>query len=281
MMPELANRAVYQAFLPPMTRDRAHVWKFSREYGGRRPLHFHAEPELNLVVNGAATFRIGETVVDATKGDLLAFPPGQEHALLRTSEDVYLFAIGMDAKLSAEVLRENRQHTAAPMHLKLDSRDFSALLKRASSLVDCDEADPRVAELWEQANWLRQRQMVLHNRPMHVFVHRALSILSENLDWDSERVARSARAHASELSRYFHRDLNMTFVKYRSRLRLLRLIELMDKNGGSMNASAIAAGFGSYSQCHRVFQAELGCSPRQFFQSGYRVQMQQLYEVDD
>lgn len=40
---------------------------------------------------------------------------------------------------------------------------------------------------------------------------------------------------------------------------------------------AIAAGFGSYSQGHRIFQSELGCAPRRFFLAGERERMQQAY----
>ncbi len=279
-MSEMAGRALYQAFLSPHARDLAHVWKFSLEFGGRRPLHFHAEPELNLVVSGWATFRVGDSTVDACKCDLLAFPAGQEHALLRASSDVYLFAIGMDAGFSAEILRDHRQHAAAPMHLTLTSRDFASVVNRASAAVDRDGTDQLAAELWEQASWLRQRNMTYHDKPMHVVVHRALSVIAENPHWDCERVARASRTQASELSRYFHRDLRMTFVKYRSRVRLMRLIRLMDERESSLTSAATAVGFGSYSQCHRVFQSELGCSPREFFAAGIRERMQQRYEPD-
>lgn len=275
-----APRALFQAFLPPRERDQSHVWKFSLEFGGRRPIHFHSEPELNLIVSGEGTFRVGESMLEARKGDLLAFPPGQEHALLRASSDIYLFAIGMSQDLSADVLRENRQHIAAPMHLRLAPGDFESLIHRASLVVDRNNVDPLVAELWHQANWLRQRDMAQHERPMHVIVRRALSILSEHPQWNSERIACASQTQTSELSRYFHRDLSMTFVKYRSRLRLLRLIRLMDEGGQGLKSAATVAGFGSYSQCHRVFQTELGCSPSQFFQAGLRTQMQQAYELD-
>lgn len=272
--------ALFQAFLPTGAQNRAHVWKFSWEFGGRRPCHFHSEPELNLVISGTATFRIGEATVDAHKGDLIAFPPGQEHALLRTSPDVYLFAIGMDAALSAEALRDNWAHAALPIHLRLSSHDLASLVERCSAIVDRDGVDHLAAELWEQAHWLRQRQAHAHMAPLHVFVRRALSVLSEHPDWDCARVAHASRAHITELSRYFHRDLGMTFVKYRSRLRLLRLIHLMDEGGTNLTSSAITAGFGSYSQCHRVFQAMLGCSPRLFFHAGLREQMQLTYQPD-
>jgi AraC-like DNA-binding protein len=86
------------------------------------------------------------------------------------------------------------------------------------------------------------------------------------------------RTAGSEISRYFHRDLGMTFVHFRTRLRLLRLIHLMDRADIALGVAADAAGFGSYSQCHRVFRAELGCSPQRFFHSGLRQEMQQAYD---
>jgi AraC-like DNA-binding protein len=43
-----------------------------------------------------------------------------------------------------------------------------------------------------------------------------------------------------------------------------------------LTRAASLAGFGSYSQCHRTFQSELGCAPRKFF-SGIREQMQLTY----
>jgi AraC-like DNA-binding protein len=61
-------------------------------------------------------------------------------------------------------------------------------------------------------------------------------------------------------------------------LRLLRLIGLMDGGSMTLAAAAESSGFGSYSQCHRIFQAELGCSPRRFFHAGLREQMQRAYD---
>ena len=89
-----------RAFSPSWSQSRSHVWKFSWEHGGRRPVHFHVEPELNLIAAGTATFRVGETQITASRGDLLAFPPGQNHALLEASPDIYLFAIGADPEFS-------------------------------------------------------------------------------------------------------------------------------------------------------------------------------------
>ena len=253
------------------------MWKFSWQYGGRRPLHFHAEPELNLVLAGNATFRIGETVIHSTSGDLLAFPPGLEHELLETSPDIYLFACGMAPTLSSIVLRGDPKLWAMPLQVRLPNADFKAIVARAEAIVDKSGIEHDAAELWEHAHWLRERESNNTSKTMHVIVRRALALMTEHPEWDCERVAEHARVHACEVSRYFHRDLGMTFVKYRTRMRLLRFVGLIDEGRENLMQTAEEAGFGSYSQCHRVFQSELGCQPRQFFQLGFRERMQLVY----
>ncbi len=277
-MGNVPNRALHQSFLPAAGPARAHVWKFSLEYGGRRPRHFHAEPELNLVVAGSATFGIGEAVVRASAGELLGFPPGQDHVLLETSPDLYLFAIGMDPSFSSEVLRAERDSVALPLHIRLAPSDFRTLLARSAAIVDQDGVDQPSAELWELASWLRRRNAGHLDGAMHVLTRRTLSLLADAPNLDRDLLARKLRASPFAISRYFHHDVGMTLVKYRARLRLLRFIRLVDRGNDNLAAAANAAGFGSYSQCHRVFQGELGCAPKQFFFSGLRQQMQWTYE---
>jgi hypothetical protein len=50
----------------------------------------------------------------------------------------------------------------------------------------------------------------------------------------------------------------------------------VDRGQYDLMTAASAAGFGSYAQCHRTFQSELGCAPRRFF-SELRDQMQLAY----
>lgn len=274
----MASPVLHQAFLPA-TRDRvdAYVWKYSLEHGGRRPRHFHAEPELNLVVNGWAEFGVGETTLRVGKGDLIGFPAGQDHVLLDTSPDVFLFAIGMTPMLASEVLNGPAGEASVPLHLRLDAEELQELTRRAEQAVDRLGMEQPCAELWEQVHWLGRRRPEGRNGALHVLTKRALQLVSESPDLGLEAVARSAKSIPSEVSRYFHRDLGMTFVRYRTRLRLLRFMGLVDEHRGNWNTAAIAAGFGSYSQCHRSFQAELGCSPRAYFSSGLRQEMQQVY----
>lgn len=112
---------------------------------------------------------------------------------------------------------------------------------------------------------------------MHVSTRRTLELLDEDATLGLEALAQQARTLPSEVSRYFHRDLGIPLVRYRARLRLMRFVRLVDAGAHNLMTSASEAGFGSYSQCHRVFQSELGCAPREFFALGGRDRMQAAY----
>jgi AraC-like DNA-binding protein len=67
--------------------------------------------------------------------------------------------------------------------------------------------------------------------------------------------------------------MGVTLGAYRTRLRLLKFVEAVDAGADSLLSAALEAGFGSYSQCHRVFHRTLGCAPRAFFGTSLRRQM--------
>ena len=272
------RRAIHQGFLPTAGRSRAFVWKYTPVNWGRRPRHFHIEPELNLIASGRATFGIGETVVTVSEGDLLGFPAAQDHVLIDASPDLYLFAVGMEPTFSSEVLRAQPDDVMLPIRLRLAPDDFRALVGRASAIVDRNEVEQPCAELWEQAHWLGRRRTGRSITTMHVLTRRSLCAVNRAPDLELQSLSAQLNTADSEISRYFHRDVGMTFARYRTRLRLLRLILLMDLGGTTLMSAAQASGFGSYSQCHRIFQAELGCSPRDFFHAGLREHMQQAYD---
>ena len=267
------RRAIHQNFLPPGDHH-AFVWKYSESIGGRRPCHFHAEPELNLVVHGSATFGIGESVVTVSAGELIAFPSAQDHALLYSSPDLYLYALGLSASYSADALANE---PSLPLHVQLDEGELRPLLAKAADIVDRPGTDQLGAELWQRVHWLARRAPPRSARGPHVLTRRTLQLLGKAPELGLTALAAQLRAHPTEVSRHFHRDMGITLVRYRTRLKLLQLIQLVDSGKAELMTAANHAGFGSYSQCHRAFQAELGCSPRQFFFSGLRDGMQRSY----
>jgi AraC-like DNA-binding protein len=276
-MDALEPRALYQGFLPDRGQ-RAFVWKHAASTGGRRPRHFHEEPELNLVVRGSATFGVGSRAVRVSAGELLAFPAGQDHALLDASPDLYLYAIGLDAAFSREVLGA-RAEPVVPLHVRLEPEDLEAVSDRAAAIVDRSHVSELGAELWERAHWLGRRGAPRGAAAPHVLTRRTLKVLESSAELGLDSIAQELRTHSSEISRYFHRDFGMPLVRYRTRLRLLSFIRLLDdENERDFTSAASAAGFGSYSQCHRAFWVEFGCAPRRFF-SGVCEQMQLTYAL--
>jgi AraC-like DNA-binding protein len=249
---------------------RGHVWHHVP--ATRRPRHFHAEPELNLIAGGHAVFGFGAATLSVSAGDLLWWPPGQDHVLLDATPDLDLYVIGVTPAFSEHVLAgQPSGASTGAARLRLDRRTLARL--RAACGAQSADADPasverHVGDLWRETNGLRAR--IPDHHPLTV---RALSSLLGRPDLKRAELARLIRGNESEVSRHFHRDIGLTLVAYRTRLRLIRFIQLVEGGDRGFLAAAIDAGFGSYSQCHRAFQQAFACPPRVFFGTGVSDEM--------
>lgn len=261
---------LYQPF-PMLARSRAQVWTYAPNY--RRPRHFHAEPELNVIAGGSATFRVGGRVLTLGAGDVLGFAPGQDHELVGGSRDLVLFAIGLRRELGNDVLRRSPTALLEPFQARLQADALRELVRHCASSTGQAGADGAVAELWERTQAACRRDRVSAS---HALTRRALAALNRAPELDREQLASETRACVSEVGRYFQRDLGLTLVAYRARVRLLRFVERVDA-GSSFTAAALDAGFGSYSQCHRVFSDAFACTPREFFQPAKRRRIEDAF----
>jgi AraC-like DNA-binding protein len=66
------------------------------------------------------------------------------------------------------------------------------------------------------------------------------------------------------LVRVFKAEMGISMVDYRNRMRLERFTALLDTGRQNLLEAALAAGFGSYSQFHRVFRALRHVTPREY-----------------
>lgn len=265
--------AIYQPF-PMLPGRRGQIWRYAPEY--RRPRHFHREPELNLVVAGTARFGTGNVTLPVAAGDLLCWPPGCDHELLDASADFDLFVFALTPELCARLLTQRSAPVlSGPLTVRLGEAETAELHARLAAPVLTSEAavaEEHVARLWVDAHELRSKQQ----RPDNL-ARRVLRSLLQHPELGRGERASLVRAHPSELSRAFHRELGLTLGAYRTRLRLLRFIELVDSGRYSLLAAALEAGFGSYSQCHRAFRAAFGCMPRAFFGVERRRDMEDVF----
>jgi len=93
---------------------------------------------------------------------------------------------------------------------------------------------------------------------------RAAHLLYANPSEDRRVLAKALGTTADTLGRAFKATLGESLRDYRNRLRLSRFLALVEPNGGNLLQAALDAGFGSYAQFHRVFRAQLSCSPIEY-----------------
>jgi AraC-like DNA-binding protein len=98
-------------------------------------------------------------------------------------------------------------------------------------------------------------------------VSAACSMLAKDPTMGGKQIAANLQISLSRLARVFKSQLGMSLVEYRNRLRLERFALLVDQGRTNLMGAALAAGFGSYAQFHRVFRAMRKGTPRQYLRS--------------
>jgi len=234
---------------------RAQAWRHQPAF--RRPRHFHAEPELNVICRGSALIGLGYSVLRMGPGEVVLFHPGQDHVLLDATPDLQMWVVALRTDLAAQACDSLAR--AASVSCRLAPATLSDLEETLADLAGVNDAstlDVRLASLFNEAH--------AHLTANHVLSRRALQEVNANPKLQGSVLAQRLGVDQSVLSRHFHEDLAMTFVSYRARQRAMAFVQRVD-SGLTLTRAAIEAGFGSYAQCHRVFTQALGCSPNRYF----------------
>ena len=94
-----------------------------------------------------------------------------------------------------------------------------------------------------------------------------VAMLARDPAMGGKQIAAKLDISLSRLARVFKAEMGMSLVEYRNRLRLDRFAVLLDKGRTNLLEAALAAGFGSYAQFHRVFRALRHMTPREYLHS--------------
>jgi AraC-like DNA-binding protein len=95
------------------------------------------------------------------------------------------------------------------------------------------------------------------------WVRSVLRALEENPRSSGESLARQLSISAGHLARSFKAEVGVSLVEYRNRLLMDRFFVAIERGNGNLLAAALEAGFGSYTQFHRVYKRMFGSSPRE------------------
>jgi AraC-like DNA-binding protein len=244
------------------------LWRY-RNRGHRWVMHRHRELEVNLVLRGRAAYLMADGRHELATDHLLFLFPAQEHLLLDESPDFMMWGmvIAPEAVASSAVGARATLGEADPprsCHWRLAparARALAELWSGSAALARADTFNRALPVLlcaaWDEGDALPPGL----GTPVHPAVERAARRLAADPGLDGRALARLAGLSGPRLSRLFHREMGTTVVAYRNRIRLERLRELLQDPRQDLLAAALAAGFGSYTQCHRVVRALTGGPP--------------------
>jgi AraC-like DNA-binding protein len=91
---------------------------------------------------------------------------------------------------------------------------------------------------------------------------RVLRELEEDPSVTGEQLARQLSISPGHLGRSFKAEMGLSLVDYRNQRLLDRFLFAIERGDGNLLAAALEAGFGSYTQFHRVYKKAFGASPR-------------------
>jgi len=276
--------------LRPETRTGA-IWHYSPEHP-KLP-HFHGQLEFLVVKRGRLVERIGGRLYHAHAQQLVWHVPGLAHDLVDASSDLQFRIVHIEPALVAAVASagllaglEGGRHdvfAAWPLELgryvagrpviELQRRDYDALLN------DCEERSDETGVFIDatartkralRSAWCATRTDHDDLQP-NSLVELACGLLIEDASLDRRQLCRQLDVSGGYLSRRFAAELAITLQEQRARLRVLRFLALA-MSGRNWLEAALSAGFGSYSQLHRVFVRLVGMSPRKYLSHGGRNQ---------
>lgn len=233
----------------------------------RRPRHFHHEPEINLVVRGAAHLGVGDRELALEGGQAVVLQPGQDHELLGATEDLDLYVFAVRPELAARNWAVFGAGGGLAQVLPADLARLEELLRALGQVSSPEALETALANAWSSV--VRAAEL-----PPAVARRACAAVHADPAVAGAELAARLSTT-PSELSRAFRRSFGTPLVEYRARVRLLRFVQLVD-SGRSLTDAALSADFGSYAQCFRVFERALGCSPSEYFAGARRELDQRL-----
>lgn len=243
-----------------------------REQAPRRVHDHQRELELNLLLRGGCRYLVDGQRVDLVPGHLLWLTPGRHHLLVDADADSELWVAmvhlpSLRRRSPQAPLPAMTAASAAPVRLlpREQARALGALLRTAATHPDPARRDAAlvlaVLQGWE--DFSAAASATTATAAVHPAVSRAAALIAADPCLERSVVVRACGLSTAALGRAFRRCLGLDLTAYRQRCRLDRFLELRaEQPGRTLLWCALAAGFGSYAQFHRVHRRLLGRSPR-------------------
>jgi AraC-like DNA-binding protein len=242
--------------------------------GYHHPRHRHEGLEFNLVVSGRGHYEVDGKRYALGVGSLLWLYPEQNHHAEERSDDFEMWIVVLlpdliDRACSSTAHQQLSARTPAGEQCRVidwkDTRRLDQELARIrqSSSTDFHRAGLAYSLLdaWEsfEGSGAGPADSIVSPE-----VHASMRLLAQDPAMSRETLSQRVGLSPAVLSRQFSEQLGVNLVTYRQRLRLEHFVALASEGRYTLLDACFRAGFGSYAQCHRVFQETMGCSPREY-----------------
>jgi AraC-like DNA-binding protein len=275
------------------------VWPFDRAY--IRPPHFHGQVELLLIRSGAATIHVGARSERLRVGQVCWILPCLPHVMSDFSPDFDMWVVELEAPIVGACWRALTAGGCATTAAEAfggvaslgerlagrlvadvphdEARQLSELAQRVWSAPSADGVRGMLRALCDLA--LRVTLPGVGPSRASSLTDLASCLLLASPLLDRRSLAIDLGVSEGFLSRSFGRDMGASFVEQRARSRVAHFLALVGDGCRNLLEAALDAGFGSYSQFHRVFTRVAGVRPRDYFTSGrYRLQLYVAGDLD-
>jgi len=251
--------------------------------------HWHAQVEVNFVVQGFVHYIMGDHDIRLEAGDLCLFWGGQPHQLDDKSEDafyagahlplVHFFRLRLPADVPSRLMQGAVLVTSATD--EADPVNF-ARWYRSARQGSAAEAQHVVDELLLRIERVRfepyrivgecesVRESETADQQSSRAVARICDFIAANFlhDIDSMDIAAAADLHPKYAMSVFKKSTGMTMNEYVTLLRLSYAQAQLLQDGASVLHVAMESGFGSLSAFNKAFRKIAGKSPSDFRRDG-------------
>ncbi len=244
------------------------------------PMHHHAELEVNVVVDGTATYVMNMRRYDLTPGSIVWLFPNQDHLLLQQSPDYVMWIAVFKPALIGSLCSGNdtwplRQADPAGhfcRRLNAERTGWLAMLFR--ELLDAipNETYFNVGlgfALLAAWSGYQSADDLGEGHDIHPAVEQAARLVHNSAEpLGLTEIARRVGLSPTHLCRLFKLQMGLSLVAFRNGQCIDRFVRLYAHGRRrTMIDAAMEAGFGSYTQFYRVFTKHMGCTPGRYRQT--------------
>lgn len=248
------------------------------------PSHWHNEAEFTIAQKDGCKYRVGDTLHNLNKGDILLVWPRELHEIVYVPEGGSTFI-----QFSSDLLENNLDIVSmfkfmTEFHHIECSKEPELTKKIADKLDEIKEIiinEPHFSETRSKLIiydiMLLIGEYVIHEKQLQLgsprlsdaswkHIHEACSYISEHSadSLTQTEVASHIGLSPYYFSRLFREYMQMTFPAYLSGIRVRTAIRLLANESISITDAAFMAGFQSTTAFNKVFHDVTGCSPRDY-----------------